>query len=198
MSPREKYIAVIANEVLPATVDALVVLEGDLFERNKEAARLYRAGAAPLVVLSGGDVAKLHYARPAREMKQNLVRLGVPASAIVCEGKSQDTREQAEEVIRIAKDFGWNRFAIIASHYHQYRAYLTFLKALQEQGLERKIVLYNAPARGPKWFEATARGTRIDLLNEEMKRIDTYRKEYGHIATFEDALAYQEWKESQR
>ena len=53
---------------------------------------------------------------------------GVPRDAIIHEKKSQNTREQAIEVINMAKANNWKKVILVATHEHQYRAYLTFLK----------------------------------------------------------------------
>ena len=196
MSPKEQYLCVIANDILKKA-DAIIILEGDGVSRVAQGAKLYKEGWAPLVVISGGLArSEYNHSIPAAEMKPVLLEAGVPEDAIVLEEISWHTRGQAEEVVKMTQARGWKRILIVASHYHQYRAYLTFFKVIQEMGLERKLELINAPARQLPWFTKDEQGRRIDLLAAEFDRIDLYR-EKGHIASYEDAITYQEWKESQ-
>ena len=191
LTPKEKFLHMIANEV-PKPSDAIVILEGDGLARIPEGARLHREGYAPLVVLSGGVVNPPHSIH-ADEMLPHLIQAGVPEGAIIVERASLHTRAQGEEVMKLAKEREWKSVIIVASHYHQYRAYLTFLRAMQDA--EMRIAIYNAPARALPWFIQDAQGRRIDLLEGEFERIEKYFSE-GHIASYEDALEHQEWKES--
>lgn len=197
MSPREKFMALLANDRLQKA-DAIVVLEGDLFERNTEAARLYgELKIAPLVVFSGGDTSKLAYARPASEMQREFLKR-VPNARTDLEVRSQHTGDQATEIMKMAKERGWKSIIIVASHYHQYRAFLTFLKAMRESGLS--LVLSSSPAK-PKWFEILQNNRherRIDALEDEFKKIDAYRNEFGNVATYDEGIEYLQWKESQQ
>jgi uncharacterized SAM-binding protein YcdF (DUF218 family) len=194
MTPREQYLAMIANDTLKKA-DAIVILEGDGFARIPEGVRLYKEGWAPVVVISGG-VNNPPHSTTASEMMPEVVKLGVPQSAILLEEKSQHTRDQAVYLSAICKERGWTRMIMVASHYHQYRAYLTLFKGLQEAGLDRAVELINAPARDLPWFAHETQGRRIDLLQGEFERIERYAPQ-GHLASYEDVLAYQEWKEQQ-
>lgn len=192
MSPREKFMTLVSNDVLQKA-DAIVILEGDLLERNVEGARLYRERFAPLVVISGGDTSKRDYALPASEMLPDLLEKGVPREAVVLEEKSQNTREQAIEIMKLAKERGWKSILIVATHYHQYRAFLTFLKAMRDSGLS--LILTSSPAR-PKWFGENGRGKkRIGILEDELRKIKEYGAR-GDVASFEEGIEYLQWKES--
>lgn len=191
MTLREKVLCLVSNDALKKA-DAIVVLEGDGLVRVQEGARLFREGWAPVVVLSGG-VQRPPVSIPAADMRPHLREAGVPEGCIILEEHSQHTRDQAVEVTKLVRSCGWSRIILIASPYHQYRAYLTFLKAMQEAGAPFCII--NAPARQIPWFASDDQGRRIDLLDGEMERVDLYRAS-GHVATDVEALAYQEWKES--
>ncbi|MFM2330941.1 MAG: hypothetical protein RLZZ26_448 [Candidatus Parcubacteria bacterium] len=194
LTPREKFLALIANDTLRKG-DAIVVLEGDGSSRLPEAARLYQEGWAPVVVISGGTVNPPR-SIPASEMAVQLHAAGVPREAIVLEERSLHTRAQAEEVIALVQKQGWARVLLVASHYHQFRAFLTFLKVLQERKLDRTIQLTSAPARQLPWFTTVdTHGARIDLLEVEFDRILRYGQE-GYVASYESALDYLKWKES--
>lgn len=191
MTPEQQFFCVIANDILKKS-DAIIILEGDGLSRISEGVRLYKEGWAPLVVISGG-VEKPPHSIPAKEMMPHLIAAGVPESSILLEEKSMHTRDQGIEIMKLAKEKNWKSIIIVASHYHQYRAYLTILKTLQESGLTLRLI--NSPARDLLWFQHDEQGRRIDLLDAEMKRIALYTPN-GHIASYEDALKYQEWKET--
>src|SRR3989338_2645428 len=195
MSPREKFLAIVSNDTLEKA-DAIVVLEGDLLERVPEGVRLYKEGFAPFIVISGGDTNQPAYAIPAAQMLPEFLKRGVPREAILLEEKSQHTWDQATEIMKLAAEKKWKRIIIVASHYHQYRAFLTFLKAMKDASLS--LILMSAPVRDLKWWEKTGRGLRIDNLGTELEKIDKYREEQGHVASYEEGIQYLQWKESQR
>lgn len=192
MSPKEQFIAVVANDTL-CTADAIVLLEGDGLARVSYAVALYREGWAPLVVISGGLDNPPH-SISASLMKREVVAQGVPEECIVLEEESKNTREQAVALATQCAERGWKRLLIVASHYHQYRAFLTFLKALEEHSLDRSVELISTPARDLPWFKEDEQGARIDLLEQEFERIELYGKK-GDVSSYEEGLRYLRWKE---
>jgi uncharacterized SAM-binding protein YcdF (DUF218 family) len=98
--------------------DAIVVLGGGLAARPERAAELFKQGAAPKVVVSGvGD--NDAYALV-------LMQHGVPQDAIVREGKSASTRENALFSIPLFRQMGAHRVIIVTSWYHSRRALYCF------------------------------------------------------------------------
>lgn len=193
MTTREKFMAIVDGDQLKKS-DAIILLEGDGTNRCAEAIELFQNGYAPKLVFSG-NVNNLSYGSlPFSTIAPLLAAGRVPTKAIIHESKSLNTKEQAEEVVRLAIKKGWRRLILVASHYHQYRAYLTFLKAVLDT--ESGIILYNAPARRLDWFAETGWGKRFDLLTQEFDRIKKYAS-YSHLATFQEAIDYQKWKEQQ-
>lgn len=192
LSERERFISFVGMESLKKS-DAIIALEGDGFSRLPHAAQLFKDGWAPLVLFSGNYDNRQMGAFPAAECVAKLIQLGVPASAIEVDYKSLNTRDQAVEVLTLGAERGWKRILLVATHYHQYRAFLTFLQVLGEKNL--KIDIVNAPARDPDWFESNSWGRRFDLLEQEFVKIDTYSKEKGHCASFETANKYFQDKE---
>ena len=92
----------------------------------------------------------------------------------------------------MAQERGWKKLILVASHEHQYRAYLTFLREVLDT--HSGITLYNAPVRNLPWFEDKGWGQRIDRLEAEILRIEKY-SQLGHLATAQEVIAYQQWKE---
>lgn len=191
MNAKEKFIAMISNEPLKKA-DAIVVLEGDGFYRLAKAKRLFNENWSKLIVISGGIDKKECGSFPVESMKEKLVG-AVSENCIILEKRSTNTHEQALEVINMALQNKWKRIILVASHYHQFRAFLTFLKVAQERDKELEII--NAPARDLEWFAKNPWGSRFDLLDSEFEKIDTYQKK-GLTATFQEAINYQKWKEN--
>lgn len=168
-----------------------MVLSGDGTVRADTACQLFAQGGAPLIVCSGG-VDNPPHSLTARDLKTKLIEKGVAPGRILLENESTNTREQANNVVDMAVENEWKRLLIVASPYHVYRAFLTFLKALQEKSLT-DVHLVPVAASQAKWWD-TPEGTgwtRMDLLEGEFSKIDAYRKK-GHVASYADGLAYLE------
>lgn len=172
--------------------DAIVCLEGDGLNRLEFSAKLFKEKLAKKVLITGG-FNNLPFAIPAEKMAKELVKMGVPAKNIIVENESQNTYQQGQETMKIVKKKKWKKVILVASHFHQLRAFLTFLKAMQRAGL--KIQIFNMPCRNASWFEKIYSGkSRFELLSGELKKIREYAKK-GHIASVKTALIYQKWKE---
>ena len=114
-----------------------------------------------------------------------------PPADIIIEENSQSTKEQAINIIELAKKSDWKKIILIASHYHQPRAFLTFLKAMRDA--EVKLHIINAPARELSWFERNPWGRRFDLLDAEMEKIERYKDD---LASFKEGILHQQSKEA--
>jgi uncharacterized SAM-binding protein YcdF (DUF218 family) len=193
ITSREKAITLIDNDGLLIS-DAIVLLEGDGFNRYQKAVELYQKGFAKKIIFSGGITDYEYGSYPFSEVLPLILQTGVPEVDIIHEKKSLNTREQAIEVVKLSIENGWTKLILVATHEHQYRAYLTFLRIVLN--LKQPIILFNAPARNLPWFSETGWGRRFDRLEKEFERIEKY-SELGHIATNEEVIAYQEWKEKQ-
>ena len=191
MTEKEKLIILIDNDCLRAS-DAIILLEGDGLYRCSKAIELFHAGYSRTVVFSGGIENRDYGSIPFTEVYPILTKSGIPGSSIIHEDRSQNTREQAKEVIKLATSNKWKSLILVASHYHQYRAYLTFLREVLDTN--KLLLLYNAPEKNLPWFVDTGWGKRFELLNAEFSRIDKYAALH-HLATFEEAIEYQQWKE---
>ncbi|MEZ5503136.1 MAG: YdcF family protein [Halioglobus sp.] len=99
-------------------------------DRLVHAAALYRAGKAPVILLTGGAP---EGARPeAQQMKDILAVMGIPAKHLLLENQSRDTHDNAVNSARILKSRGMQRILLVTSAYHMRRALALF----QAQGLE--------------------------------------------------------------
>ena len=193
ITDREKILAIVDNDCLSPS-DAIILLEGDGFDRFRKAVSLYKQGQAPKIVFSGNITDYDYGSYPFAEVLPRMLEAGVPEEDIIHEDKSLNTREQAVEVVRMAQERGWKKLILVASHEHQYRAYLTFLREVLDS--KSGITLYNAPARNLDWFVDKGWGTRFERLEAEILRIVKYT-ELGHLANAQEVIDYQKWKEAQ-
>lgn len=172
--------------------DAVICLEGDGYNRLKPSVNIWSQGLAEKIVLSGGFSGQRPFTIPAEELAQKL-RGQVPEEKIVIESKSQNTKEQATEIMKIAKKENWYKIILVASHFHQPRAYLTFLKARLKANLN--LLIFNAPVKDLSWFKKTSlEKNRLELLKDELIKISEYAVK-GHLASFKDVLKHEHLKE---
>lgn len=188
---RSKFIALVNNDHIKKS-DAIVLLCGDGFNRLAKTFSLISAGMANMVVISGGVSNPKEGSLKADLLAKKLVKMGVPMRKIRLDLLSKNTRDQAIEIMKMVKRNNWQNIILVASHYHQYRAFLTFLRAMKEENLNLNI--YNAPAQNLPWFSYEKWGQRYALLDEEFEKIKKYHK-FGHVASFDEAIEYQEKKE---
>ncbi len=192
ITDRETIMAIVDNDCLTES-DVAVLLEGDGFFRFQKAVELYQQGLVKKIVFSGNIVDKDYGSYPFEEVKPYILEHGVPECDLIHEDKSKQTKQQAQEVVKMAIENGWKKLALVASHEHQYRAYLTFLREVLDTN--SGLILYNAPVRNLNWFIDSGWGTRFDRLSAEFARIEKY-SEMGHLATAKEVIEYQKWKES--
>ena len=192
ITDRETIMAIVDNDCFTQS-DAAILLEGDGFFRFQKAVELYQKGLVSKIVFSGNIVDKDYGSYPYEEIRPYILQGGVPEEDLIHEDVSLNTRQQAVEIVRMAMEKGWKKLALIASHEHQYRAYLTFLREVLDTKSE--IILYNTPVRNLNWFIDSGWGIRFDRLTAEFDRIEKY-SEMGHLATASEVVEYQKWKES--
>lgn len=192
LTERELFISLVDNDSIRKS-DAIVLLEGDGLNRYPHAVKLFREGWAPLLVFSGGITDYDYGSFPYTEIKPLLLQAGIPEGKLYHEARSLNTHAQAEEMVKLCREQNWKKIILVASPYHQYRAYLTFLKSLQKT--KSKIVIFNAPVRQLPWFTSNRWGDRYHCLQKEFDRIEKYST-FGHLATYHEAIEYQRWKEN--
>jgi len=99
-------------------------------DRGLHAARLYRAGKAKRILVSGGNLPWEAVARPEAELiRELLVEWGVPAEAIEIATESRNTYENALEIGRLWKGRPFTSALLVTSAVHMPRAMATFRRA---------------------------------------------------------------------
>jgi hypothetical protein len=189
VSDKDLFLAALAcGPMLKA--DAIVVLCGeDADARVRMASGLFLSGAAPKVVLSGGKHEPPRWIG-AEQSAALLYGKGVAPDRVILDTTSQNTRDQAVAIARMACDYGWKRLILVASGYHAPRAHLTFLQALIDVGHDKTIHLTSVPASQSPWFSSPPgmTDTRAELLAGEFSKIDAYGFN-GHVASYEQGVA---------
>lgn len=145
--------------------DALIVLSDDNFyaDRATRAAELFREGNAPLVVASGRRL------RPnagiAELMEHDLVERGVPRDRILRFPQDGDnTKEEAEALVKFVKTKKWRRIIVVTSNYHTRRARYIFRRVFP-QDIETRVASARDGDFDPeRWWEK--RKSAKELMRE--------------------------------
>ncbi|HLJ54608.1 MAG TPA: YdcF family protein [Chthonomonadaceae bacterium] len=126
--------------------DAIFVLAGTRAERPLEGVDLYKAGWAPVVVLSPGrpePAERMVRARGIRFpsevslIRDAMVQLGVPPSAILAnDGYVDNTASEANLLRGLVMARHWHRVIIVTSKYHVRRAGFAFRRGLEGTGAQ--------------------------------------------------------------
>jgi uncharacterized SAM-binding protein YcdF (DUF218 family) len=131
----------------PPRAEAIVVLGcGNavrLARRVARGAELFRQGASPLLVLSGGGRGP---EPEAARMRRLALADGVPESALLVEPNSPNTWENARESARLLRRRGLRRVVLVSDRSHLPRAALLFrLAGLEVAGRA------GVPSPSPVW-----------------------------------------------
>ncbi len=130
--------------------DAIVVISGgNTSSRTNEAIKLYKAGWADTLIVSGA-AADTSGPSNAEVMKTQAIKAGVPETDIMVESSAQTTKQNAERTKELLMKAGGSevkRVIVVTSPYHQRRASLEF-GALAGDG----ITIVNHPtSEDPDW-----------------------------------------------
>jgi len=117
----EKFLCVESGDV---TAEVIIVVGGGNHERPGRAAELFKAHAAPRIILTGAGDDGIN--------RQLLEGAGVPAAAITVENKSTTTFENAEFTCKWLRAQKIHRAILVTSWYHSRRALETFRHAAPE------------------------------------------------------------------
>ena len=139
------HLLAVSDPLAPA--DAIVAISGDVSGARVETAiALWKAHYAPVLVFSGAS-SDPESAPSAELMKREAVRAGVPPDAVIVEGASTTTGENAARVAEVMRAQGLHTAILVTSPYHQRRAALLFSRTFSPAGLAFR----NRPADDPQW-----------------------------------------------
>ena len=158
----EKFLCLDSGKV--GSADVIVVLGGGI-ERPVHAAELFKAHAAPRILLTGEGDDEIN--------RQILLAHGVPARAIEVENKSTTTHENAVFSLRLLRAEKVRSAILVTSWYHSRRAERTFEHYAPE------IKFYSCPSyygfASADW-KKTGVGKRMRL---EFAKLPGYWIRYG-------------------
>lgn len=154
-----------------ARADAIVVLGGGANFRSFEAARLYRQGLAPRVLVMNSELRALDregFTIPECELvRRVLLTNGVPASAVTFLGR--ELTSSYEEAITLrdwAKTNQVRQVLIPTNPFHTRRVRWFFRKVLRHSDLQIAVTAIE-PEKARDWWRKEA--TLIDFQNELIK-----------------------------
>lgn len=149
--PEAEAIVVLGGEIAEIGKRAETLDVGAAFDRLQHALALYRAGKAPMLIVSGGGA-------PGRVTEADVMagllgEHGVPDAAILREEESRNTRENGVNTAALLKDQGISRVILVTSAFHMDRALAVF----------RRLGIEAIPA---------ATDYRVDLRSPEMPALE--------------------------
>ena len=127
--PASKCIVVLGGAVGPVLAPRIDVELMDSSDRVYKAARLYLAGKGRVVIVAGGNQPWSPFVQTeAQAIRSLLVDWGVPASAIVLDGTSRNTRENALNTRLLLEKSECGIPLLVTSAAHMTRSVATFAK----------------------------------------------------------------------
>jgi uncharacterized SAM-binding protein YcdF (DUF218 family) len=170
----------------PKLVDAIVWLQGDRYHRAAKVLSLFKQGWSKKIIIIGNN--KLIGPKPKRgqnnislkKMQEWLEKRRISKRDIIIDDGSFNTLDQAKNVISLAKKNNWQSIILVASRYHQVRAFLTFLRV--KKILRWKGKLINQPTKD-SWLKIPGGRTKNqkELFLAEIKKIKKYRKDVESV-----------------
>ena len=133
--PSAGAMVLLGGGTAPAEYPRSMVEVNSAGDRVLYAAQLYKEGAAPKILLSGGRIDWLESEQessPAHEMAELLKLMGVPPEALWLQERSRNTYEDALYSAQILKEKGIKRILLVTSARHMPRSVALF----EKQGLQ--------------------------------------------------------------
>ena len=126
--------------------DVILVLAGDTNgERVAQAVKLYKAGWAPKILMSGGmAIWNITYAQ---NMRDQAIFLGVPERDILMQDRSESTYGDLKYSLLILRRIKAKRVILVSSPYHTRRMSMAAKSMYSKQGI--KVIVF--PAQETKW-----------------------------------------------
>lgn len=161
--------------------DAIFVLCSHDTQVADWAAKTYKEGWAPLIILSGGagNISQNIFDKPEAEVyKDILLRCGIPADKIITETKSRNTGENILFVhdLLSSMDMHINSFILVQKPYMERRTFATFKKQWPDKTAE---IVVTSPSMSYEEYTSSKivdKDTAINIMVGDMQRIREYPK----------------------
>ncbi len=133
-TPTGEAIVLLGGGTEPAVFPRSGVEINGAGDRVLYAAKIFKDGKAPLILLSGGEISWLNdgSATPAEDMAEILKSLEVPGEALIIEDRSRNTYENALYAKELLGEKGINKILLVTSAMHMPRSVALF----EAQGFE--------------------------------------------------------------
>jgi uncharacterized SAM-binding protein YcdF (DUF218 family) len=151
----------------PVAADVIVVLGGNVEYRGGRAVELYQAGYAPRVFLAG----------PVDDRLLLLEMRGVPASAILLDGKSANTWDEATSAFDLMRSRRWLHALVVSDPPHLRRLSWVWSHVFMGSGMSFRLIAAEMPGwDAGHWWRNQATGTYVMV---ELQKLAFYVLRYG-------------------
>lgn len=187
MNPKIEKLQTLVTTQQSEKADAIVWLQGNMYDRGKKVLELYQAGFAPWVVVTGNNTRVVDDDTVrVDDIVQWLKERQVSEDVMVIDKESLNTYDQAVNTIGIVKDRAWKKILLVGSTHHQLRAFLTFLHQAQIQKWNGRII--NQPINIP--WDAKPSGRRVTARGAFVQELNKLERYKDNMATVESGLQY--------
>jgi uncharacterized SAM-binding protein YcdF (DUF218 family) len=124
----------------PVHADAIIVLGGNDGDRALRAFGLYKEGYAPKIVLTGLERGRASPPANLTWRAEYLIARGVPKSALRFEIYSENSYEEAENILELMKKQGWHTVIAVSDPPHMRRLAWTWHRVFKGSGLNYALV----------------------------------------------------------
>jgi len=142
-----------ANE--PVQADLIVTLGGGTGGRDQMAAVLYNAGYAKKILLTGMGVssnAGQSYYQSPRSLF--LLKQGIPAEALIFDGQSINTHQEAFNTAALLKVHHWQSALVVSDPPHIRRVGFCLQPVFEKAGLSFQLIQSTAPTwHAGRWWQ---------------------------------------------
>lgn len=184
--PNAEAIVVLGGSTSSADPPRPWVEVSDAGDRILYAAKLYREGKAPKLILSGGRI-RWQGVGPseAADMATLLEAMGIPASALIQEPSSLNTYENAVNVKKILDERNIRRVLLVTSALHMPRSMLIF-KRLGIDAIAAPTDFHITQAQSPEEADTSGEANLLGLLPDADRLRFTTRalKEYIGLVVY--------------
>lgn len=171
---------------VPLSADAIVWLQGDRYDRAFKVLKLYKDGWSKKIIISGNNILVGNKIRSGEnnisldKMKNFLLKKHVNQNDLIIGDGAMNTKDQAEHILKMAKNKKWSKIILVGSSYYQPRAFLTFLK--QAEKIKWFGIIINQPPAVDLNKKPSGRDKSAKILfNGEFEKIKKYKKDLVSI-----------------